>query len=173
MAPPEDDDFKEVRADENVYRMVHFGRNYYTVDPVARKVLTVSPEAFSDPAFQPSVDRVRLRDSNPKATQRDERNAVVELRTQGIRGLGPIEELDAKARPVFKHDVDVKPDPIPQKDGQPANPAHALVIVRPDYRKPKPNSEFKKLKVALARLAEEAGTWPVLPLELRQGPGGG
>lgn len=173
MAPPEDDEFEKVAKDEDVYRMVRHGRGYYTVDVSSQRVVTVSPEAFADPAFQPSVDRVGFRRGDPAATQRAPENAVVQLPVAKIRDLGPIEERSAKDEVVFRHDVDVKPDPVPEKDGQPANPAHALVVVRPDYRKPRPSSEFRKLKVALARLAEETGSWPVLPLELRQGAGRG
>lgn len=155
-----------VRDDEVLYRRVQAGRNYYEVAPFSRQVTRISSQAFNDRGYKPSVDRAELREHDPARSQHEDTDAVLKLLTADIRSIPPVpERKDNKS--AVNHELDVVPDPIRGHPDHPDNPAHALIIPNPAFRKTKPKKVFRRVKEALARLAMEEGCWAILPVELR------
>lgn len=99
------------------------------------------------------MDRAVLR-ASPNETRSNSANGVVTLVAHQVR---------TTSDEVFNNQrlVDVHPRPIEQDnpDGEPENLAHAQIEAHPNFES---DSQFKKLKEALARLATEAG-WTIAP----------
>lgn len=112
--------------------------------------LKVTPQAFRDRVHQPSVDRAKLCNHNPKYTQGDDsRNGVVSLVTGEVRAIANV----VKGKPPIQYDVDVVYAPLPD------NQAHAEIRTHPKIRSKK---VFKRLRVSLAILANRRG-WLIPP----------
>ena len=142
-----------VGDDEQVFRRIRKQVADQTCYKVEKGKLIFSSTAFNDPAKSPSFDRAVLKHlCDPHLSRKSSADGVVSLRTGDIRNLGPIPRNDGKGRPVGKHAVDVVPNP------RIGNCSHALVVTRDNPA----NSVFKRLKEALARLADQAG-WTVEP----------
>lgn len=151
-----------VRDDEFVYRMVVYGRKYYDVDLTSGRVVRISTQAFNDATGKPSVDRAELCDCGPQKTQRDDKNAVLQLLVGDIRALPPEPEQKTLENVVVHH-LTVDPDPLPE------NLAHAQIVPIPSYRKePPPGRLWNRIQDALSRLALARGTWAISPFECRQ-----
>lgn len=118
-------------------------------------ILRVSTTAFNDRDRKPSVDREIIR-VIPALAKKSDTDGVLSLVVSDVRLISNVKTNDPKGRPVAEHSVDVTPDPI---DG---NVSHCLIICRPALHN---ETVFKKLKEALARLAERGG-WRVPPASL-------
>lgn len=144
-----------VEDEELLYRRVKNDPQFFSV---SNGVLRLSSCAFNDPGMsgpnrRPSVDRATLLDFDASRAKTVDTQGVVGLVTADVRAIGAIEKKDAAGQVTEIHKVDVVPDPIE------GNPAHALVIVAPDFTA---NRSFDRLKDALCRIAERGG-WLVEP----------
>jgi len=131
-------------------------------------VLRVSAAAFFDPGFKPSVDRAKLCNNDPTWTRRAERDGVAKLSAQAIRSIDPDEvaDRDSKQHVLQRRSVDVVPDrrEANATTGERENPAHALVVTTPQIAKD--NSSWRRVRIALARVATDGG-WALEPASAR------
>ena len=145
-----------VRNEEELYRSVR-GKleEEYSYGPKGN--LQISSEAFRDRDRKPSVDRAELRGYDPTLSKLSDTDGVVSLMTADARAIG-IVKTKIQNEDAVVHAVDVVYDPTPE------NPAHSLIIVKPEFfgSKNKQRNVFKLLQLALAELAEKNG-WTVEP----------
>lgn len=115
----------------------------------------LSSTAFNDRGRKPSVNRATLSGS-PAATQESPTDGVVQLVTNDVRQVSVLRDPKSKEVPAPVHNVDVVERPIAadNPEGLPENPAHAQVEASPEFLT---DSRFRKLKEALALLAEKHG----------------
>ena len=106
----------------------------------------VTSGAFGDKKQQPSVDRAILRNNKPENSKRRYTDCVVSFTAGEVRSIRS-----------FGRTVDVVHDPNPPED--PDNPAHGLIVAKHPFTAN--NSEFKKFKQALARIADSR--WEIPP----------
>ena len=111
--------------------------------------LRFSSSAFNDAGFKPSVDRAALRKS-PHESKKNLDDGIVELATNTIRAIKSVESES------ISHYIDVHYRPVVEV---PTNIAHSQIEPAPEIVG---KNIFKKLKDALARLADEAG-WLIEP----------
>ena len=143
-----------VGDDEVLFRNVSVTHNQCKRDEAGRWRL--SSQAFSDRNCQPSVDRSILCNSDPSYTQKSPKDGVVSVVAAEVRAIAGVSQNDANGNVIKTHVVDVIPDPI-----LPDNPAHAIIVVTPDYANQK---VFRKLLENLQQLAERRG-WMIEPQE--------
>ncbi|MHB8645308.1 MAG: hypothetical protein ACYDAR_05925 [Thermomicrobiales bacterium] len=142
---------------EILYRRVQYGRGHYIVNTDG--TVTISPEAFADRERMPSVDRAEIRLNNPALTQIGATDGVLTLITLGVRRIGL-----SGTNPPVTYRIDVIPDPIMDDPDIPDNDAHAKIRATPAPG----NSTFKKLKHALAHLAESStNMWALKPPDVK------
>jgi len=140
-----------VDDNEQLYRRVL--KEHYTVEG---GVLRISSQAFSDRRWEPSVDRARLREFDPRRTQVSADSGVVSIVARDVRAITQVTRQQDNVTTVFMPDP--IEDPISASQGVEANPAHAVIVTNPRI----PNgSTFRKLLEALSYLANKTG-W-VLP----------
>lgn len=137
-----------VGDDEIVLRAVRNESGEYTIRD---GTLRVSSSAFNDRERKPSVDREAVRGS-PELARKSATDGVISLITGDVRSIN-VTTNDAKGRPVHEHSVDVTHNPLAN------NLSHCLIICVPALQN---DTIFRKLKEALARLAEQRG-WRVPP----------
>lgn len=152
------DDKETISNEEHLYRSVRgeLRENEYTYDSIGR--LKIRSNAFRDRNKKPSVDRANLREFNPVLSRLDVSDGIVTLLTADVRAIGGVNtRIDETS---VAHEVDVEYAPLEQ------NPAHAQIVVRPEYlgSKKKQENAFHLLRVALARLATING-WTLRPGE--------
>ena len=145
-----------VKDGEELYRRVRSESKFeeYFID---RGKLIINPAAFNDPHKKPSVDRAELKQFKPSLSRLDETEGIVSLITRDVRAIKDV-ETNTENKTVI-HVVDVIHDPIPEE-----NLAHSQIIVNPDYfgTDNKQKKIFRKLRVALAKLATQNG-WTLEP----------
>ena len=138
-----------VRNEEELYRSIR-GKleEEYSYGPKGN--LQISSEAFRDRDRKPSVDRAELRKFNPALSKLSDTDGVVSLMTADVRAIG-IVKTKIQNEDVVIHAVDVVYAPTSE------NPAHSLIIVKPEFfgSKNKQGNVFKLLQLALAELAEK------------------
>ena len=119
--------------------------------------LKIEYHAFWDGSKKPSVDRAKLKDFDPASALLCKTNGIVSIKASDIRAIGSVKTKHAN-EVIADHAVDVIPDP------EPDNPAHALIIVKPELfdSKNKQRNAFKLLQIALAELATKSG-WTLEP----------
>ena len=143
-----------VSDEEELYRNVRkeLDNEEYYFDENTGK-LEIRGKAFLDPDKQPSVDRAKLRNFDPKESRIGKGDGIVSLFAKDVRQIG-----DVKGDGNIIHAVDIKPDRTED------NEAHALITVQPEFfgSNNKQNKTFKLLRIALARLATENG-WTLEP----------
>lgn len=144
-----------VRDDEELYRRVRSKSKFdeYFFD---RGRLIINPAAFNDPHKKPSVDRAELIEHNPYLSRKDKTEGIVSLVTIDVRTIKDV-ETKTEEREVI-HAVEVVYDPTPD------NSAHSQITVNPDFfdTESKQKKTFRKLRVALAKLATKNG-WTIEP----------
>lgn len=115
-----------------------------------------SSTCFNDISAKVSVDRANLRTSAEEA-KLSPSDGIIKLLAEDVREIGPIPDPDG----AEGYMIDVHPRPIyaGNPDGLPENISHAQIEAAPDFAN---QSRFKKLKEALARLAERNG-WFITP----------
>lgn len=138
-----------VCRDEILYRRVpDRPGDFYR--PIEGGGYRVTSGAFGDkrgrPASeqQPSVNRAKLHDNDPKKSRKVPTDCVVSFtaaRVRSIEGFGSI---------------DVVPNPNPPED--PDNDAHALIIAHPPFVS---KNQFDKFKQQMARVANS--NWEIAP----------
>ena len=139
--------------EELLYRAVRSGEIVRT----AQGKVEVKAEAFSDRKNRPSVDRAQMRNFDPCLT-RDSfgfDRGVIMLYAHQVRSISPLDDFDASGATIRGPQVDVEHKPLPD------NLAHAEIFGQPHIEK---KSLFRRLRVALSRLAEEHSErilWPV------------
>lgn len=142
-----------VSPDEQLYRSV---KNDPQLFGVANGVVRFSASCFNDRAAKVSVDRALLR-LNAEEAKLSPTDGIIRLLTKDIHDIGPIP--DPNGGQGYLIEVHARPIPPDNPDGHPENPAHAQIEANPDF----PNSSrFRKLKEALARLADRGG-WFIDP----------
>ena len=145
-----------VRNEEELYRSVR-GKleEEYSYGPKGN--LQISSEAFRDRDRKPSVDRAELRGYDPTLSKLSDTDGVISLMTADVRAIG-IVKTKIQNEDAVVHAVDVVYAPTSE------NPAHSLIIVKPEFfgSKNKQRNTFKLLQFALAELAEKNG-WTVKP----------
>lgn len=148
------DDF--VADDETLYRRIPQREGNFKLE---NGVYRVSSAAFGDRNLQPSVDRAKLKNNEPKNSQTDATDLVVSLLTEDVRYRTT--ETMPPRRILGTNEscqVDVVPDPVKDHTTLPDNPAHALIRAVPDFKSDE-KTLFRKLTKALARLAQ----WEIAP----------
>ncbi len=119
--------------------------------------LRIEYHAFWDSSLKPSVDRAKLRDCDPASTLLCKTNGIVSIQAGDVRAIGTV-KTKHKNDVIAAHAVDVIPDPTCE------NPAHAIIVVKPEFfdSKSKQKNAFKLLQIALAQLATKNG-WTLEP----------
>ena len=119
--------------------------------------LRIEYHAFWDSSLKPSVDRAKLRDCDPASALLCKTNGIVSIQAGDVRAIGTV-KTKHKNEVIVAHAVDVIPDPTYE------NPAHAIIIVKPEFfdSKSKQKNAFKLLQIALAQLATKNG-WTLEP----------
>lgn len=144
-----------VQDDETLYRCIFFDRQGFTF--IESEGLIVTRSAFLDPNNQPSVDRAKLCNNDPRYTQGDdERNGVVSLIAKEVRAIDDVKKYN---NPPVTYAIDVVPVPLNN------NPAHAEIHANPQIAS---KSVFRRLKTSLAILANKRG-WLIFPEGFRNG----
>ena len=145
-----------VQDNEVLYRSVrgNLEAQEYSIDS---GTLIILPAAFRDRNRKPSVDRGKLKEFNPSLSKLSETDGIVSIIACEVRAIGKVTTKYQKDD-VVVHAVDVIPDPTPE------NPAHAQIIVYPEFfgSKNKQRNAFKLLQIALATLATKKG-WTLEP----------
>ena len=102
------------------------------------------------------MDRAELKEFEPFLSKQNETDGIVSLITGDVRAIKDV-ETNTQERDV-SHAVDVIYDPTPQND------AHSQIIVAPEFfdTESKQKKTFRKLRVALAKLATKRG-WTLEP----------
>lgn len=147
---------EHVQDDEELYRSVR-GKLEDKEYSIRKGELIIEPAAFQDRYKQPSVDRAKLIDYNPALSQKSKTDGIVSIRAGEVRAIGSVKTRIGNGD-VDDHAVDVVPDPTRE------NPAHAKIIVRPEFwgSNSKQKNAFKLLRIALAKLATKNG-WIIEP----------
>ncbi len=133
---------------ERLYRSVVQGQDYTIADGRMR----VSSSAFWDRNCQPSVDRSSLR-TDPAGCRLDPSQGVVQIFAREVRTLNPIRIAPNDKFNLETYAVDVAHRPVSELATQLTNWAHCQIECEPAIT----NTHFKKLKLALAVLAEAHG----------------
>jgi hypothetical protein len=142
--------------DEKLYRRVrdHSG-NYKKLEDGRYRV---SSAAFGDRGRKPSVDRAILHNNDPKKTQRESTDFVTRVMCHEVRGILDVRHtINGREQ---QYAIDAKPDPIRNDPNEPNNLAHSLIIAAPEIPA-NPTTVFKKLTIALARIANSH--WEIGP----------
>ena len=113
--------------------------------------------AFWDRSKKPSVDRAKLKNFDPASALLCRTNGIVSIKASDVRAIGTV-KTKHENKVIADHAVDVIPDPTDE------NPAHAIIIVKPELfdTKSKQRNAFKLLQIALAELATKNG-WTLEP----------
>lgn len=147
---------KTVQDDEELYRNVR-GKLEDKEYSIQDGKLIIEYHAFWDSSLKPSVDRAKLRNNDPVSSLLSNTNGIVIIKAGAVRAIGSV-TTKHKNEVIAEHAVDVIPDPTDE------NPAHALIIVKPEFfdSKSKQKNAFKLLQIALATLATKNG-WTIEP----------
>ncbi len=150
-----------VQNDEKLYRNVR-GKLEDKEYSIQDGKLIIEPHAFWDPAKEPapknpSVDRAKLKNFDPSSALLCKTNGIVSINAGDVRAIGTV-KTKHENEVIADHAVDVIPDPTCK------NPAHAIIIVKPELlgSKNKQRNAFKLLQIALAALATKNG-WALEP----------
>lgn len=122
--------------------------------------LRLSSTAFNDPERMPSVDRRKMRASLDDCKNHPS-DGLLLLIAREVRAIN-LPQIEAKGKPAANaHKIDVMHRPIEagNRDALPVNGAHSQIETTPSLG----DARFKKLKEALARLAEKHG-WLASPV---------
>ena len=145
----------EVANEEKLYRRVRDQVGNYTLENGRYRV---SSAAFGDRGCQPSVDRAKLHNNDPRKTQKELTDFVVRIMCYEVRGI--LDVVHTINNQEQQYAIDVRPDPRRNIPTEPNNLAHSLIIASPEIPS-NPKAVFKKLKIALARLANS--NWEIGP----------
>ncbi len=150
-----------VQNDEELYRNVR-GKLEDKEYSIQNGKLIIEPHAFWDPAKKPapknpSVDRAKLINFDPSSSLLSKTNGIVSINAGDVRAIGTV-KTKHENEVIAHHAVDVIPDPTCK------NPAHAIIIVKPELlgTENKKRNAFKLLQIALAQLATKNG-WTLEP----------
>lgn len=145
-----------VQDDEELYRNVR-GKLEDKEYSIHDGKLIIERHAFWDPAKNPSVDRAKLLNFNPASALLSKTNGIVSINAGDVRSIGTV-KTKHENEVIAEHAVDVIPDPTCE------NPAHAIIIVKPELfdSKNKQKNAFSLLQIALAKLATKNG-WTIEP----------
>jgi serine/threonine protein phosphatase PrpC len=144
-----------VEDSEFLFRSVRSGGDEYRYE---NGTLHISSQAFRDFGNKPSVDRNSLR-SDPKDAKLTATDGVCQVLTQEVRAICHIRQLPNEKDDKSTYGVDAIHRP---REAKPPNinenKAHCQIECSPEIA----NTHFKKLKEALAKLANKYG-WIVPP----------
>ena len=145
-----------VQDNEELYRNVR-GKLEDKEYSIQEGKLRIEYHAFWDSSLKPSVDRAKLKDFDPASALLCQTNGIVSIKAGDVRAIGAVKTKHANEVKA-DHAVDVIPDPTCE------NPAHAIIIVKPEFfdSKSKQKNAFKLLQIALAELATKNG-WTLEP----------
>ena len=145
-----------VQDDEELYRNVR-GKLEDKEYSIQDGKLIIEYHAFWDSSLKPSVDRAELKNHDPASSLLSNTNGIVSINAGDVRAIGTV-KTKHKNEVIANHAIDVIPDPTDE------NPAHALIVVRPEFfdSKSKQKNAFKLLQIALATLATKNG-WTLKP----------
>ena len=120
----------------------------------------ISSSAFNDRGHKPSVDRARMLESVERAKLVDS-DGVLTVSAADVRAIRDIEITNPATNPPSYYAVDVYHRPVvaDESTATVANPAHAQIEASPH---PDASSRFKKVKEALALIANRRG-WIIRP----------
>ena len=150
------DSNERVQDNEELYRNVR-GKLEDKEYSILNGKLIIEYHAFWDSSLKPSVDRAKLKNNDPALSLLSKTNGIVSVNAGDIRKIGTV-KTKHENEVIADHAVDVIPDPTPE------NPAHAIIIVKPELfgSKSKQKNAFKLLQIALAALATKNG-WTLEP----------
>ncbi len=144
-----------VQDNEVLYRSVR-GESVAEEYFFDRGKLIIRSAAFNDRNKEPSVDRAKLRGFDPSLSRLQETDGIVSLIAHDVRAIKEVETKNEDKNTV--HTVDIIYAPTPE------NSAHSQIIVNPEFlgTDSKKGKTFRKLRVALAKLATKNG-WTLEP----------
>jgi len=126
--------------------------------------LHFSSRAFDDRWMKPSVDRSAIR-TNPPDARRNATDGVTKLLTRDVRNSCKV-PIIKNGTAVGEFAVDAIHRPIENDSAEADNLAHSQIECNPVIES---SSRFRKLKEALAKLADSNG-FVVPPLTLKTNP---
>lgn len=98
--------------------------------------------------------------NSPEETKKDPSDGIIEIAAHEIRAIKGVVINGAEPNGGnYVVDVQHRPEPENKEKGMPANPAHSQVEAAPH---PKADARFKKIKEALALIANRRG-WLIRP----------
>lgn len=142
-------DLTVVDDDEDLYRSVRANSDEYAEQDGR---ILFSSAAFDDRAMAPSVDRSSLR-SNPADARLNPTDGIAKVLTADVRRSCNV-PIIVNGSPAGEYAVDAVHRPIENDADAPDNLAHCQIEAHPVITS---NSRFKKLKAALAALANRSG----------------
>ncbi len=141
---------------EALYRAIRMDRGEFVLGKDGR--IRFSASAFNDRDRTPSVDRSSLR-AEPRDTRLTEADGVTAVNTGAVRAIRTIRVDPARKTDERVYQVDAIHRPLPDDEDPTENGAHCQIECCPSIAS---DTHFKKLKEALALLANERG-FVVLP----------
>ena len=147
---------------EELIRRIPASTNCYKINPAEGNRLILSASAFNDRDHKPSVDRRFMRQALEEC-QNNATDGLVKIVAGDVRLIRTVQQIDPTTNKAIDgtfHAFDPIHCPIcaDSPDGLPENPAHCQIESTP----PVNASRFKKLKEALARIAQIHG-WLIPP----------
>lgn len=149
-----------VAHDEWLYRRIRSDMQEYAI---VEGAVRFSANAFNDREFKPSVDRSTLR-ANPADMKLDPSDGIAKCLAESIRNrcdipidgaaFDKVRERPHEQAALERYAVDVLHRPILRTENEAENLAHCQIETAPVVRSA---TRFKKLKEALARIADEHG----------------
>jgi hypothetical protein len=134
---------------EDLYRSIRADSDEYSYQDGR---LFFSSSAFDDRDMTPSVDRSSIRTS-PADARRSPSDGVAKVLTADVRNFCKVPIFE-NGKPIGDHAVDAIHRPIENDPVEPDNLAHCQIECNPLIAN---GSRFKKLKAALASLANRHG----------------
>jgi serine/threonine protein phosphatase PrpC len=134
---------------EDLYRSIRAGSDDYSIQ---NGVVFFSSSAFDDRDMTPSVDRSSMR-ADPADSRITPSDGITKVLTADVRKSCKIEIIE-NGKPTGEYRADAVHRPIEDDPVEPDNLAHCQVECDPAMAN---GSRFKKLKAALANLANRNG----------------
>lgn len=141
---------------EDLYRAIRMDRGEFALGKDGH--IRFSASAFNDRDRTPSVDRSSIR-TEPRDARLTETDGVTAVNTAAVRAVRTIRIDPAKKTDERVYQVDAIHRPLPDDEDPTENSAHCQIECCPSIAS---DTHFKKLKEALALLANERG-FVVLP----------
>jgi len=140
-----------VEDTEDLYRAIRADRGEFTLSREGQ--IRFSASAFNDRGRKPSVDRSSIR-TEPRDARITDTDGVTAVNTAKVRSIRTVRVDATRKTDDRTYQVDAVHRPLPDDEDPTENPAHCQIECCPSIAS---DNHFKKLKEALALLANERG----------------